>query len=252
MIMILAIVFVVLLAVVGGDRGIVSLISLAGNILVLMAAVIAMMMRINPILVTLAAGIVVNCITILYQNGKNAKSASALLAVAGVMAVLLLFVLWIGTRMQLDGLHEVDLQSDITIYYSFNIRVNMHLVCISMIIIGVLGALMDSAVAVSSAVYEVYGHNPQLTVKELFQSGINVGKDILTTTLNTLYFAYIGEALLLLLYLRAYKYSLVSVLNSKAFLQEFTCIMISAIGCVLVIPLSAWITAKMLKEWTLD
>lgn len=35
---------------------------------------------------------------------------------------------------------------------------------------------------------------------------------------------------------------------AKAFLQDFACIVISAIGCILVIPVCAGITAKILKE----
>ncbi|MGF0032974.1 YibE/F family protein [Bariatricus sp. SGI.154] len=249
MIFILAVVFFLLLLLVGGERGAVSLIALMGNILVFIAAVIAMSIGLPVILITILASIGVNSITILYQNGTNKKSAAALISVGIVMALLMCLVIWIGGRMHIGGLNEIELNSDLSLYYSFAIRVNMRKVCIAMIMIGLLGAVMDTAVAISSSLYEVYEHKPELTVSELFHSGITVGKDVLATTLNTLYFAYIGEALMLLLYLREYQYSLVSILNSKAFLQEFTCIMVSAIGCVLIIPISAQVTAKLLKEW---
>lgn len=249
MIYILATIFFLLLLIVGGERGAVSLITLVGNMRVFLAVVVAMAARIHPILVTVAGSVAVNCITILYQNGTGKKSVCALLSVVSVMLVLLVFVFWIGGRMHLGGLNEIDMKSDLSLYYSFNIHVDMHLVSISMIIIGLLGAVMDTSVAISSSIYEVHKNNPGLGTRELFESGIAMGKDVLSTTLNTLYFAYIGEALMLLLYLRQYQYSLVSMLNSKAFLQDFACIVISAIGCVLVIPASAWITAKILKEW---
>lgn len=249
MIGILAVVFIVLLLVVGGERGAVSFITLVGNILVFAVAVTAMVAGIQPVLVTIAASVGINCITILYQNGMNRKSVSALISVGIVMLLLLCFVFWIGGRMHIGGLNEIDMKSDMTLYYSFAVHVNMHTVCISMIIIGLLGAVMDTAVAISSSIYEVYEHRPELTVEELFHSGITMGKDVLATTLNTLYFAYIGEALMLLLYLREYEYSFLAMMNSKAFLQEFTCIMVSAAGCMLIIPISARVTAKIIKEW---
>lgn len=248
MIMILAVVFFLLILIVGGERGAISLIALAGNILVFMIAVLAMSLRMNPILVTIAGSILINSITLLYQNGKNTKSTAAVLSSAIVTALLLVAVFWFTTRLHIDGLNEIELQSDLEVYYSFNISVNMHLISISMIIIGLLGALMDTAVAISSALYEIYVHNPHLSGNELYHSGITIGKDVLATTLNTLYFAYIGEALLLFVYLRLYKYSLVSILNSKIFLQDFTCIVFSAIGCIIVIPVSSWITAHLVKE----
>lgn len=197
---------------------------------------------------TVAGSVAVNCITILYQNGTGKKSISALLSVGAVMLALLVFVFWIGGKMHIGGLNEIDMKSDLSLYYSFNIHGGYadgrHIHDYHR----ATGSGEDSAVAISSSIYEVYDNNPDLGTKELFESGIAMGKDVMATTLNTLYFAYIGEALMLILYLRQYHYSLVSMLNAKAFLQDFACIVISAIGCILVIPVCAGITAKILKE----
>lgn len=122
MIYILAAVFFLLLLIVGGDRGAVSLITLVGNMLVFLAAVVAMAARIHPILVTVAGSVAVNCITILYQNGTGKKSISALLSVGAVMLALLVFVFWIGGKMHIGGLNEIDMKSDLSLYYSFNIH----------------------------------------------------------------------------------------------------------------------------------
>ncbi|MEF9916227.1 MAG: YibE/F family protein [Lachnospiraceae bacterium] len=249
MILLLAVIFFALILLVGGDRGVTSLIALCGNIMVLLVAVTAMASDVNPIGVTIFGSVLINCITILYQNGKNKKSIAALLSVGFVMVFLLAVVFVISSLMHINGLNEIELQSELSLYYSYKIHVNMNLVCISMIVLGLTGAVMDTAVAISSAIYEVYTHNAELDHKELIQSGMFMGRDILSSTLNTLYFAYIGEALMLLLYLQKYKYSVMAVLNSKAFLQEFTCIIFSAIGCLIVIPVSAYVSAWIYKKW---
>ena len=75
-----------------------------------------------------------------------------------------------------------------------------------------------------------------------------IGKNILSTTINTLYFAYIGEALMLLIYLKEYNYSLTAILNSKAFLSDFTCIIFSMIGCLLIIPVTSYIASKLYTD----
>jgi uncharacterized membrane protein len=103
-------------------------------------------------------------------------------------------------------------------------------------------------VAISSGLYEVYLHNPKLNEKELRKSGRQIGKEVLSTTFNTLYFAYLGEALMLILYMREYQYSFVELVNSKAFLQEFICIIFSAIGCTIVIPITAVVAARLYKN----
>ncbi|MGO5051061.1 YibE/F family protein [Lachnospiraceae bacterium LCP25S3_G4] len=245
MILILVIIFFILIILIGGDRGMVSLIALCGNIAVLLGAVVCMTIGIHPMIVTIFGGILVNCITLLYQNGKNAKTMVAITSVGIVIVILFLAISIIGNRMHLSGLNEIELKTDLATYYSFYIHVNMNQVCIVMIFLGLLGAVMDTSVAISSAVYEVHENNSELTQKELYFSGISIGKDVLATTLNTLYFAYIGESLMLLLYLQQYNYSIVKLLNSKSFLQEFTCIMFSAIGCLIVIPLSAYLSSHV-------
>lgn len=88
----------------------------------ILAAVVAMAARIHPILVTMAGSVAVNCITILYQNGTGKKSISALLSVGAVMLALLVFVFWIGGKMHIGGLNEIDMKSDLSLYYSFNIH----------------------------------------------------------------------------------------------------------------------------------
>lgn len=248
MIIMLAIIFFALFIIVGGERGAISMIALIGNIAVFLISIIAMSLGLPVILITIIACLFVNGTTLVYQNGKNKKTKAAVLSVVTVLAFLFPFTYWITKGMHIDGLNEIELLSDLKIYYSFNIKVNMEMVCISMVIIGVLGAIMDTAVAVSSALFEVHVNNPHLTDKELFHSGMSIGKDILGTTLNTLYFAYIGEALMLMLYMKKYNYSLMHFLNSEAFLQDFTCIVMSAVGCMIIIPLSAFITSKIIKH----
>ena len=117
-----------------------------------------------------------------------------------------------------------------------------------MIITGLIGAAMDASIAVSSAVYEVYKNNRGLHLTELFRSGINIGGDILGATVNTLYFACLGESLTLFILFKNYHYSVLEVINSKAFCQDFVNIVISCISCILVIPLTAFAISYILKN----
>lgn len=247
---ILGICFIVLILAIGGERGSMAILTLAGNLLLFAAAVYMICMGLNPILVTVIVSVGINSVSLFYQNGVNEKTKSAFVSVLVVMAVLAVAVYFYGIKTHIAGLDEIDLQGEETMYYSFAIHTKMQLVAVSMVMIGLIGALMDTGIAVSSAVYEVYQNNPHLNRKALFGSGVSIGKDILGTTLNTLYFAYIGEALMLLLYLKQYQYSVISLLNSKVFFQDFVCIIFSAIGCVLIIPVCAWVMAAILEKRT--
>lgn len=247
MIKILAIIFFILILVIGGDRGVVSLLSIIGNFLTFILMIWAMTAGLNPYLTTILGGVLINCITLLYQNGKNIKTAAAFTAVCVVMFFLLGIVFLFCRHLHLEGLNEIEMLSELSVFYSFTVRVNMHQVSICLILIGLLGAVMDTAVSISSSLYEI-AEAKQRTPSELFHSGIVIGKDILSTTVNTLYFAYIGEALMLMIYMNVYKYSLVKLLNSKAFLQDLSCILFSMIGCLLVIPVASFISAAFFSD----
>ena len=248
MIQFLLITFVILLIVIGGDRGVASLIAIGGNLMVFFAMIWLMTAGVNPYIVTFIGCIVVNSITLFYQNGKNIKTKAAFISVCIIMAFLLIIVIIFSNNMHIEGLNEIELKSEMSLYYSFITGINMHSVSICMVIIGLLGAVMDTAVSVSSGLYEV-ASSSVLNMQELFHSGMAIGKDILSTTINTLYFAYIGEALMLLIYLKEYDYKIMDILNSKAFLMDFTCIIFSMIGCLLIIPVTSYIASHMfIKE----
>lgn len=244
MISILLVIFIVLIALIGGDRGVVSLMAIVGNLFVFFAMIWSMTSGLNPYLVTIVGCVFINCFTLVYQNGKNIKTYSAFISVVVIMTLLLAVVFIFSNHLHLEGLNEIELKGEIASYYSFIVNVNMHQVSICLILIGLLGAVMDTAVSVSSGLYEIATAGKH-TVNELFASGMSIGKDILSTTINTLYFAYIGEALMLLIYLKDYNYSLLEIVNSKAFLQDFTCIIFSMIGCLLIIPVTSYISSKL-------
>ena len=77
---------------------------------------------------------------------------------------------------------------------------------------------------------------------------MNIGKDILGTTTNTLLFAYIGGFMTLVIWFRAYDYSISQIINSKVFCQEFLQIVSSGTGCVLMIPIAAFYMSVVLTH----
>ncbi|MCP1102265.1 putative membrane protein [Aequitasia blattaphilus] len=233
---------------IGGERGAISLIALAGNIITFLISIYVMAWGINPVLITLIAGVIINSITLYYQNKKNDKTKAAFLSVVITTVVLLFVMLPIFLQMHLNGLDEIELSGDLSIYYSFAIKINMELVFLCVVLICFLGAIMDTAMAVASGMYEIKANNPEISEIELFHSGITIGKDIINTTMNTLFFAYCGEALFMFLYFRKYQYKMMTIMNSKALLLNLAAIVTSGIGCIAIIPLCAKICAKLIKS----
>ena len=105
---------------------------------------------------------------------------------------------------------------------------------------------MDTAVAVTTAVNEVYENKKELDAKQLFISGLAVGRDILGTTVNTLFFAGVGESIMLAVLFTKNEDEFAYILNSKALFKELAGLLTGGMGCLLIIPVSSIICAVLL------
>lgn len=197
MLITLGLILLILIMVVGGDRGVVSLIALCGNLLILSLAIWLMASGVPVLLVTVCVGVVISCITLFYQNGRNGKTWSAFLATMITMLLLFFFIYIVVWRSEAGGLNEIQQVGEDVFYYNMNLNISMRNVAVSVILLSTLGAVLDMALTVTTSVYEVKSHKEDMTFKELIHSGMQIGKEVTGTTVNTLLFAYLGESLLL-------------------------------------------------------
>ena len=236
----------ILMVLVGGNRGLDSFFALVRTALVFGLNIYLMAWGFSPIPTTFAISIFL-IITVLYiQNGRNWKMHSA--AVSVVIVLLIIFftagpLLWFAG---ISGYNEIQQYEEISMYLSANLEISMSAVFLSAVVLGLLGAIMDTAVAITTAVNEVYVNKPELTGKQLFLSGLSVGRDILGTTVNTLFFAGLGESIMLAVLFMKNEDTFSVILNSKALFQEMSGLLLGATGCLLIIPLSSLVCAGFL------
>ncbi len=248
MILKLLILLFVLMVLVGGNRGLDSFLALARTVIAFIVNVYLITWGMPPLFTTFLVSVFF-VITVLYsQNGKNVKMDAAVMAVTLVLFVIALTsgpILW---RAGMSGYNEVEQYEEISMYLSPNLAIPMSAVSLSAVMLGLLGAIMDTAVAITTAVHEVYVNQKDLSEKQLVQSGMTVGRDILGTTVNTLFFAGLGESIMLAVLFMKNEDTVSVILNSKALFQEVSGIAIGAIGCLLIIPLSSILIAHFLKN----
>lgn len=239
MIIFLALVLIILMILIGGERGAVSLMTLAGNIVILFISILLMSIGFPALLLILAAGAGVCYNSLFYQNGNNPKTRAAFLATLLVMLLLFIPIYLIIWRSGSYGLNELQLsEDDFMYYYSTDIHINMLHVAVFVTVFSTLGAVIDTALSVTSSVYEVWTHKNSLTAKELTSSGYQVGKEIIGTTVNTLLFAYLGGSILLFAYVQTQQYNLEIILNSKFLFQDVAIMLSGAIACLFTVPVS--------------
>ncbi len=248
MVKILAIILLALMLLVGRDRGLQAFLTILMNIGILAAVLYAITLGLNPLPVGAVAGILLTVLILFYQNGYNLKTKVAFAVIVAVEIVMFLIGMALCYKGHAGGYSEVKINLDDGLFLDGNVGLSMMRVEITVILLSLLGAIKDAAVAVTSAVYEIHENNPTLLPSQLFGSGLKIGREILATTMNTLFFACVGESLLLFNIICYWGYSFSYILNSKAVFQVLLYSGIAAFGCIVAIPLSAIAMAMILKR----
>lgn len=243
-ILILAAILFILMKLIGKEKGVKSFFSLLVNFLILFIAILLIAHNLNPIPITIGACLLVSYITLFYINGKQKKTIAAFLSTLITLGILFLFIYFIASVSRIQGFSEEEFE-EISLY-SLTIGTDFTKLVISTIIMSLIGAIMDTAISISSSMNEVFIHNPFLTRRKLFESGLTISRDILGTTTNTLYFAFVGEYMALILWLKDLHYSFGAIINSKVFCSEIISILCSGLGVTLIIPITAGITSYIL------
>ena len=129
--------------------------------------------------------------------------------------------------------------------YSAHPELNFIEILVSTMILATLGAVMDVAMSIASTINEIYTIDSSKTVKELFSSGMNVGRDIIGTMANTLILVYLGASLPLLLL--SSNIDLLKFLNLNQVFTEISSALIGSCGIVICVPLTALVASYLIK-----
>ena len=227
-------------------RGIKLFLSILFNFIILMIIFYLIAVGLNPIICSLIGCLIISYIILYYVNERNIKTESSLKSVI-IVLIILSFLIFFVTKISRIAGFGYESYEEINMF-SYDVKIDFTNIAISMILISLIGATVDSSIAISSALYEVYDNNKNLSKKDLFLSGMNIGKDILCTTNNTLMFAFLGEFMTLLIWFYKGDYSFLEIVNAKTFVSEMIKILFSALGCIIVIPITAYITTETLKK----
>jgi len=241
----LAIILLVLMVWVGGKSGVRSFFSLFLNFGVVFFTMFFMLdPNTNPIVITFIASSVIGCISLFYINEVNSKTVLAFISTMITISILLFFIVFVSQKLMIQGFGEEGEEAIAGL--SLYIGVDFVKVGASVIIMSTIGAIMDVAISIASTVHEVFKHTPTLSKRELFKSGVSIGRDILGTDTNTLFFAFFGGYLALLIWFKDLHYSIGDIINSKIFSSEMILILCAGLGIALVIPIASWMNAYYL------
>jgi uncharacterized membrane protein len=196
-------------------------------------------------LLTLGICSVIAVVTQVSISGFNRKSLAAILGTVGGVAIAGVLSTVTIALMHLSGL---DSEAAMVLKAARLSTVNFQGVLFSGMVFGALGAVMDVTVSIASALYEVKAAQPEMGMKELFMTGMNVGRDIMGIMSNTLILAYAGSALPLVLLIASQSdISMLKVMNLNIIVTEIARALTGSVGLICAIPLTALISAFLLR-----
>ncbi|WP_418921998.1 YibE/F family protein [Bacillus thuringiensis] len=227
-------IFVFVLLFIGKRQGFFSIISLAINVVLLSYALDLYLYTFNSnlLLICSVSVILFTFISLLLVNGFNEKTFAAIFStLLGTFISLLItyLALWFTAE---KGLRYEEMQFLTRPYKE---------VFMTGVLIGSLGAVMDIAITMSSSIFGLYEENNNISIKALTISGMDIGKDIMGSMTNILFFAYIsGSIPIIILYLKN-KSALGFTLSMNLSL-ELTRALAGGIGIALTIPIGLYTT----------
>ncbi|MDY2629517.1 MAG: YibE/F family protein [Lachnospiraceae bacterium] len=239
--------FLAVMWITGGRRGIHSILALIFTFCVILGIYIPMIyLGCSPFLAAVMCVALITTVSILLIGGMTRKSFCATLGtVAGVVAAGLIAVIF-GKAAHINGDNVENIET--LIYIGQNTKLNISEMLFSGILISSLGAVMDVAMSIASALTEISEKSPEITGKELFGSGMQIGRDMIGTMSNTLILAYVGSSVNTLMIIYAYQYSAHQVFGMYSIGIEIMQSLSGTLGVILTVPFVSAASAYFLCE----
>lgn len=243
----LVLLFAVLLAVLGGKKGAGALLGLLFTLACVWFLLIPCLIRgIPAVPVTVAAVAVTAAGALILLNGFSEKTLCAVLGcVIGVVAAGAIAAA-AGSLTPMDGFNMPEAENLILYGADKGLKVRGLLVC--GVLISALGAVMDVALGIASAVWELREQNASMTAGQLFRSGMHIGRDAMGTMANTLILAFAGSSLNMLILVQTYDIPFLQLVNTDYICIEIIQSIAGSMGILLTVPIVAFISARMMAR----
>ena len=244
----LSLLFITLIVLVGGLKGVYSLVGLVASFSVIFNFIIPGIIEGgNPVTIGIIGSLILLPVSIYVTYGLNRKSFSALIGIGATLLLVGLLASYAVDKMYFSGFGSEE-----AVYLNQEAGRSLNLVglLIAGIIIAAIGVLDDIAITQSSLVFTLASHAKNLTGYQLFHKAMEVGRDHISAVVNTLVLAYTGAALPLLLLLSLREFPLGFVLNGEIMAEEIVRTIISSSGLVLAVPITTAIAVWLSRPET--
>jgi uncharacterized membrane protein len=232
--------FALAVLVLGRWQGVKALVALGLTFGVLLLFVLpAVIAGESPLLVAIAGAGVIMFVVLYLTHGLSARTSTAVLGTLVSLALIGGLGALFSFTAKLTGLDE----DTANLIGALGHGIDARGLLLAGVVIGALGVLDDVTVTQTSAVWELRAANPSLSWRELYAAGQRIGRDHVSSAVNTLVMAYAGAALPVLLYSSISGVGLGGILSSQSIAREIVRALVGSIGLVAAVPITTALAA---------
>jgi uncharacterized membrane protein len=243
--LLLALIFAGAVVLFGRLRGAMSLIGLGLSLAVVLVFMVpAILEGTSPLAVAVIGSLAVMLTTILLAHGAGPKSLAAILGTAASLVVTVgLAVLFT------DLTHLTGLASEEATFLQINdAGVSLEGLLLAGMIVAALGVLDDVTISQSSTVLALRAANPGQSFRKLFGLAMDVGRDHVSATVNTLVLAYVGASLPLLLIFSSGQLGFLEAVNLEIIAKEIVATLVGSIGLIAAVPITTALACVLARR----
>lgn len=242
--------FVLIFIVIMGFKKITALISIVLNVtLVILVLLPLLKAGYPPVAVTLITGSVMASLTIALVIGFGRKFIAAII---GVVAGLVLAGLLTSTfidLMHLSGMFAGDSRMLLIAYRHIEgWRLHdLRGLLSAGVMIACLGAVIDVSVTVVSACYNISKKMTEIKPSLLWSSGMQVGRDVIATMLNSLMMIFVSISLPMVAVFNVLEIPFLKVINFEFFTVMIVSAIVASTALIVTVPATAAASSWLLR-----
>ena len=232
--------FVAAVVIVGRKKGVMSLLGLVYSLFAIVFFLVPMWLKGHHALpLTMVTCLFITVFSFTLLGGVTRKTVSAMLGTLLCVVIAGAFAVICSGIAKVSGLTMSEAEWLLDEGRTEGVMLNVRGLLVSGIVISALGAVMDVAMSIASAIEELHDVNPELSRGRLFRSGMNIGRDMIGTMTNTLILAFVGTSLNLIIIMFAAGMQPYQLLNNDDTIMEVIRAVAGSLGLVLAVPLTA-------------
>ncbi|MDF2655408.1 MAG: YibE/F family protein [Bacillota bacterium] len=229
---------ILFILLVANRRGFFALLSLTANIAIFWYALTLYASGTNILLLGNILVLLFTCLSLLLISGWNQKTFAAICStLISITITLLLFQLTMSFTEGVDYAFMEYITSPADLPEIF----------MAQIMIGGLGAVMDVAITEASSISELIAKDKEIPLKNLIQSGRDIGHDIMGTMINVMLFTYISGSIPLIILKMNSEIRLHTIILWHMPMELYR-FLIGSIGILISIPVSILVSLLFFRR----